>query len=94
MVFCALRADRNTPAGEDLIRRFAPPSPEGKAFFVALREDNDLTQTQVALYLGTSQTMYARYECGASFLPGSASAVRSSRRDGSPDPSARREATV
>ena len=30
-----------------------------------LREDNDLTQTQVAEYLGTSQTMYARYERGS-----------------------------
>lgn len=30
-----------------------------------LREDNDLTQKQVASYLGTSQTMYARYERGA-----------------------------
>lgn len=29
-----------------------------------LREDNDLTQTQVASLLGTSQTMYARYERG------------------------------
>lgn len=35
----------------------------------ALREDNDLTQTQVADYLGTSQTMYARYERRASELP-------------------------
>ena len=34
-----------------------------------LREDNDLTQSQVAKYLGTSQTMYARYERGASELP-------------------------
>ena len=34
-----------------------------------LREDNDLTQTQVAEVLGTSQTMYARYERGASELP-------------------------
>lgn len=34
-----------------------------------LREDADLTQTQVAEYLGTSQTMYARYERGASELP-------------------------
>ena len=32
----------------------------------ALREDNDLTQTEVADYLGTSQTMYARYERRAS----------------------------
>ena len=34
-----------------------------------LREDNDLTQTQVAAFLGTSQTMYARYERGANELP-------------------------
>lgn len=34
-----------------------------------LREDSDLTQTQVAEYLGTSQTMYARYERGANELP-------------------------
>ncbi|MDD6727995.1 MAG: helix-turn-helix transcriptional regulator [Eubacteriales bacterium] len=34
-----------------------------------LREDNDLTQEQVAKYLGTSQTMYARYERGANELP-------------------------
>lgn len=34
-----------------------------------LREDVDLTQTQVAEILGTSQTMYARYERGASELP-------------------------
>ena len=34
-----------------------------------LREDNDLTQQQVAEYLGTSQTMYARYERGANELP-------------------------
>jgi transcriptional regulator with XRE-family HTH domain len=34
-----------------------------------LREDADLTQTEVAEILGTSQTMYARYERGASALP-------------------------
>lgn len=34
-----------------------------------LREDNDLTQQQVANILGTSQTMYARYERGANELP-------------------------
>ena len=34
-----------------------------------LREDADLTQTQVAEILCTSQTMYARYERGASELP-------------------------
>ncbi len=35
----------------------------------ALREDNDLTQQQIATLLGTSQTMYARYERGANELP-------------------------
>ena len=35
----------------------------------ALREDNDLTQAQVAQVLGTSQTMYARYERGANEMP-------------------------
>jgi len=34
-----------------------------------LREDNDLTQQEIADYLGTSQTMYARYERRASELP-------------------------
>jgi len=34
-----------------------------------LREDHDMTQTEVAEYLGTSQTMYARYERGANELP-------------------------
>ena len=34
-----------------------------------LREDNDMTQHQVAEALGTSQTMYARYERGANELP-------------------------
>ena len=34
-----------------------------------LREDHDLTQAQVAEVLGTSQTMYARYERGANELP-------------------------
>jgi len=34
-----------------------------------LREDHDYTQTYVAEYLGTSQTMYARYERGANELP-------------------------
>ena len=37
--------------------------------FRGLSEDNDLTQTQVAQVLGTSQTMYARYERGANELP-------------------------
>ena len=34
-----------------------------------LREAHDMTQTQIAEILGTSQTMYARYERGASELP-------------------------
>ena len=34
-----------------------------------LREDSDYTQEYVASYLGTSQTMYARYERGANELP-------------------------
>lgn len=34
-----------------------------------LREDNDMTQQEVADYLNTSQTMYARYERGANELP-------------------------
>ena len=34
-----------------------------------LREDHDYTQEYVASYLGTSQTMYARYERGANELP-------------------------
>ena len=34
-----------------------------------LREDHDYTQEFVARFLGTSQTMYARYERGANELP-------------------------
>lgn len=34
-----------------------------------LREDNDLTQADIAKVIGTSQTMYARYERGANELP-------------------------
>ena len=34
-----------------------------------LREDNDKTQQQIAEILGTSQTIYARYERGANELP-------------------------
>ena len=34
-----------------------------------LREDHDKTQQNIADILGTSQTMYARYERGASQLP-------------------------
>ena len=34
-----------------------------------LREDADKTQAQIAEVLGTSQTMYARYERGANELP-------------------------
>ena len=34
-----------------------------------LRDDNDQTQQEIADALGTSQTMYARYERGANELP-------------------------
>lgn len=34
-----------------------------------LREDSDKTQQELADILGTSQTMYARYERGANELP-------------------------
>ena len=35
----------------------------------AIEEGDDLTQAQVAEVLGTSQTMYARYERGANEMP-------------------------
>ena len=35
----------------------------------ALREDSDLTQTQVAEYLGMSQTGYSQYETGENSIP-------------------------
>lgn len=34
-----------------------------------LREDNDLTQTDIANYLQTTQQMYSRYEKGLNELP-------------------------
>lgn len=34
-----------------------------------LREDHDKTQEEIARILGTSQTMYARYERGANEMP-------------------------
>lgn len=34
-----------------------------------LREDADKTQQEIAEYLGTSQTMYTRYERGANEMP-------------------------
>ena len=34
-----------------------------------LREDADKTQQEIAEYLGTSKTMYARYERGANEMP-------------------------
>lgn len=34
-----------------------------------LREDHDKTQEEIARVLGTSQTMYARYERGANEMP-------------------------
>ena len=35
----------------------------------SLREDNDLTQTQVANILGMSQTGYSKYETGENDIP-------------------------
>lgn len=34
-----------------------------------LREDSDLNQTQVAKYLGMSQTGYSKYETGENDIP-------------------------
>ena len=34
-----------------------------------LREDNDLTQAQIAQILGTKQTIYSRYERGFQNIP-------------------------
>lgn len=34
-----------------------------------LREDRDLTQTQIAKYLGMSQTGYSKYETGENDIP-------------------------
>ena len=34
-----------------------------------LREDNDLTQNDVAKYLGTTQQVYSRYENGINEIP-------------------------
>ena len=34
-----------------------------------LREDSDLTQTQIAKYLGMSQTGYSKYETGENDIP-------------------------
>ena len=50
-------------------RKFYSPIMKYVKIIRDLREDNDLTQSQVAEYLGTSQTMYARYEREASELP-------------------------
>lgn len=34
-----------------------------------LREDNDMNQTQIAAYLGMSQTGYSKYETGERDVP-------------------------
>ena len=34
-----------------------------------LREDNDMTQKEVALYLNTTQQVYSRYEKGINEMP-------------------------
>jgi transcriptional regulator with XRE-family HTH domain len=56
---------------KDMIRRmiFMTGYPAYVKRMRDLREDHDLTQQQVADLLGTSQTMYARYERGANELP-------------------------
>lgn len=38
-------------------------------FLRDLREDNDLTQAQVAKILGTTQQVYSRYEKGENEMP-------------------------
>ena len=55
MLHCGYTAMGGVPVNLDRLR--------------GLREDNDLTQAQIADILGTSQTMYARYERGANELP-------------------------
>lgn len=35
----------------------------------ALREDRDLSQKEVANYLGTTQQVYSRYETGVNEIP-------------------------
>lgn len=42
---------------------------EYKDIIRELREDHDMTQTQVANILGTSQQIYSRYELGERELP-------------------------
>lgn len=37
--------------------------------FKDMREDNDLTQAQIAKILGTQQTVYSRYERGFQHIP-------------------------
>lgn len=59
---CTLLHYAHTVARGDQVRTFIEK-------LRGLREDNDLTQTQIANVLGTSQTMYARYERGANEMP-------------------------
>ena len=51
-----------TNTGSDAMRTFLEK-------LRGMREDRDLTQAQIAEVLGTSQTMYARYERGANEMP-------------------------
>ena len=37
--------------------------------FREMREDHDLSQTDIANYLGCSQSVYSRYESGERILP-------------------------
>ena len=52
----------HTDMGSDAMRTFLEK-------LRGMREDRDLTQAQIAEILGTSQTMYARYERGANEMP-------------------------
>lgn len=53
--------------------------------FRDIREDRDLTQQQVAAYLGMKQPQYSRYECGLADMPASAVARLADLYDTSAD---------
>lgn len=57
-MYCGIFMQRRLPMNKNYIQ-----------IMRELREDNDKTQQEIADYLGTSQTMYARYERGANEMP-------------------------
>ena len=68
----AVNSNFRKAAGHTALRNRKREEPMQKTYVQImreLREDNDRTQQEVADYLGTSQTMYARYERGANELP-------------------------